>query len=105
MAELLSICRSNLSAGISLLADSRSIRESRYGREGDYFQNKAAVEYPAHTAARPSTVWPMILPKAKVSSPSRRRFIVSLPNAEKVVNPPRIPTVRKTLVSAETTPR
>src|SRR5215211_7475724 len=65
----------------------------------DYLQIRYATIRPSQTSMRPNITLAPTFAKAFHRSPSRSRLIVSLPNEEKVVKPPRIPINTNTLDS------
>src|SRR5258706_10106705 len=70
-----------------------------------YFQIQNATVRPSQTNNNPNITFAPTFASALNSSPSRTKFIVSLPKEEKVVNPPSTPTKTSALVSEVNTPR
>jgi len=64
-----------------------------------------AVKYPIKARLSPTKLVMRIYITAVLTSPSRKRFKFSRLKEEKVVNPPRMPTKRKTLNRGENSKR
>ena len=70
-----------------------------------YLQIQNATVRPNQTNNNPNMTFAPIFVSAFKVSPSRSKFIVSLPKEEKVVKPPKMPIKTKALVSEVKTPR
>src|SRR5688572_9066674 len=84
--------------------DKQNSYRRKFSRE-PYFQRIWAAVLPNQTSASPTITFAATFAKAWNMRPSRSRFIVSLPNAAKVVNPPSRPVKINARASAVNTLR